>query len=223
MTKEALIQELIRDGYLKSPLLTEALNAIDRKDFVPRELENRAYDNKALPIGFGQTISQPLTVAFMLELLDPRPDEKVLDVGVGSGWQTSLLAYMVSKNPSSTDQEVIHAKVFGLEIVPELKAIAEENIEKYGFIGRGIVEVLLGDATQGVPPEMLSPGKFNKIIAAASSPKGIPLAWKKQLEVGGRIVAPIGKSIFTFDKHADDVFIKKEYAGFVFVPLIKSK
>ncbi len=80
-------------GYLKSPLLIEAFKKIDRKDFVPKDLGNLAYINEPLHIGFSQTISQPLTVAFMLELLDPRPGEKILDVGAGSGWQTALLAY----------------------------------------------------------------------------------------------------------------------------------
>lgn len=81
MTKEKLINELIKGGYLRTPRIIEAFKNIDRKDFVPDELKQDAYANTALPIGFGQTISQPLTVAFMLELLQPQAREKILDVG----------------------------------------------------------------------------------------------------------------------------------------------
>src|SRR3989344_5326068 len=96
MTNSALLRELIQGKYLKTPRLINAFLAIDRKDFVPPDLSDQAYDNEPLPIGYGQTISQPLTVAFMLEELSPKPGEKILDIGAGSGWQTALLAYIVS-------------------------------------------------------------------------------------------------------------------------------
>ena len=83
-------------GILKTSFLIEAFLAIDRKDFIPESEKEYAYIDEALPIGEGQTISQPYTVAFMLELLDPKPDHIVLDAGAGSGWQTSLLAHSVS-------------------------------------------------------------------------------------------------------------------------------
>ena len=96
-TKESLIKDLISGGYLKNPFLIEVFEKIDRADFVPVNLRNDAYLNQPLPIGFGQTISQPLTVAFMLELLEPKPTEKILEVGAGSGWVSALLAQIVGE------------------------------------------------------------------------------------------------------------------------------
>ncbi|MCD6283661.1 protein-L-isoaspartate O-methyltransferase, partial [bacterium] len=94
---ETLIQQLISEGYLKTPEIIKAFREIDRKDFVPSYLKKEAYINAPLPIGFGQTISQPLTVAFMLELLQPKRGDKILDIGSGSGWTTALLAYIVGQ------------------------------------------------------------------------------------------------------------------------------
>ena len=91
-----LIKELMEEGILKTPSIIGAFEKVDRKDFVPEELKDKAYLNTPLPIGYGQTISQPLTVAFMLELLQPQTGDKVLEVGSGSGWQTALLACIVS-------------------------------------------------------------------------------------------------------------------------------
>lgn len=222
MTKESLIRELVSGGHLKTPLLIEAFGSVDRADFVPFGLKEKAYDNEPLPIGFGQTISQPLTVAFMLELLAPQPDEKILDIGAGSGWQTALLAYVVSKKVRDMREAAIHPTVMAMERIPELKEMAEANVAKYGFISSGIVSIILGDATEGVPKGLLPVGGFDKIIAAASATGDIPLAWKRQLAVGGRIVAPVGERIVVFHKKGKDAFIKKEYSGFVFVPLVRN-
>ena len=205
-SKQKLIEDLINDGYLKTPQIIKAFEKIDRKDFVPEDLKNSAYLNQPLPIGFNQTISQPLVVAFMLELLEPRSDEKILDVGAGSGWQTALLAEIVGEN----------SKVVAIERIPELKAIAEQNIAKYNFIEKGIVDLVVGDGSQGF--ESASP--FDKIIAAAAAPE-IPQAWKSQLNIGGRIVAPVEDSIYVLDKLSQDKFSQKQYFGFSFVPLVE--
>jgi len=99
---QQLIQNLIDNGSLKTPEIIAAFQKIDRGDFVPDEVKNLAYENMALPIGWGQTISQPQVVAFMLELLQPQKGEKILDVGSGSGWQTALLASIVGDTGNVT-------------------------------------------------------------------------------------------------------------------------
>ena len=129
---ENLINSLISDGYLKTPLLIEAFKNIDRQDFVPEEYKNSAYINEPLPIGFEQTISQPLTVAFLMELLEPKPGEKILDIGAGSGWSAALLAYVVGKE--NLQSEIRNPKIIGIERLSELKEFAEKNLAKYGFI-----------------------------------------------------------------------------------------
>jgi len=202
---EELIANLIKDRYLKTPRLIEAFGKIKREDFVPDDLKNEADINAPLPIGFGQTISQPLTVAFMLELLQPQPGEKILDIGSGSGWQTALLAYCVG----------VEGKIFGIERIAELMEFGKKNIAKYNFIKKEIVEIILGDGTKGLEKE----APFDKIIAAASA-REIPEAWRRQLKIGGRIVAPVEDSIWLLVKKSDTEFEEKEFPGFVFVPLI---
>lgn len=220
MTKDELIQELIAYGYLKTQVIIEAFEKIDRRDFVPPQLQEMAYVNEPLPIGFGQTISQPLTVAFMFELLQPKANEKILDIGVGSGWTMTMLGHIVARDILDLKAPNVNPKVIGMERIPELKNFAEANISKYNFISRGIVELILGDASHGVPSELLPVYGFDKIIAAASTGE-IPLDWKRQLAVNGRIVAPVKNSVVVIDKYAKDEFETKEYPGFNFVPLVQ--
>lgn len=210
MTNKELVQQLVNDGYLKTPIIIEAFQRIDRADFMPESSASIAYINQALPIGYNQTISQPLTVAFMLELLEPRTGEKILDIGSGSGWQAALLAYIVSKN----DKEGV-GKVITIERIPELKEMAEKNIRKYNFIEKGAVKTVLGDGSRGYRNE----APFNKIIAAAAASALSP-AWKKQIAIGGKIVAPLGQSIYLFERVDERKFTTKQYLGFSFVPLV---
>ena len=124
---DELVRELKRQGVLRSPLVEQAFRAIDRKDFVRPEHRAEAYGNYPLPIGEGQTISQPYTVAFMLDLLDPRPGERILDVGAGSGWQAALLAHMVS--PMDESQRMgSRGRVYAMERSPELCRFAKTKI-----------------------------------------------------------------------------------------------
>ncbi len=203
---ENLINSLISDGYLKTPLLIEAFKNIDRADFVPEEFKDSAYANVPLPIGYDQTISQPLTVAFLLELLEAKPEEKVLDIGAGSGWTTALLAQ-------------ITGNVIGVERVPELKEFAEKNLAKYDFVGKGIVKLFLADGTKGYKKE----APYDKILAGASAKGDVPDEWKKQLKIGGRIVAPVGNSVVVIDKTGKGKYSRKEHFGFSFVPLVSDK
>lgn len=240
MSNKELINNLILDGYLKTPAIIDAFKAIDRANFIPQKLEGSAYINEPLPIGQGQTISQPLTVAFMLELLSPAPSEKILDIGSGSGWQTALLARIVSqRSPIQNRESSVVGRPFGrvvaIEKVLQLKAMTEENVEKYGFIKKGIVKVIWGDGSNGAPENLIPESGFDKIIAAAaiypresapsqrSSAIGdlIPNKWKDQLKIGGRLVAPVKNSIVVIDKISETEFKEEAHYGFRFVPLVR--
>ena len=203
-----LVNNLIKSGWLETPRIIESFRTIQRRDFLLNSLKRIAGLDEALPIGWEQTISQPSVVAFMLEKLQPRAGEKVLDVGSGSGWTTALLANIVGEK----------GKVIALEIVPELKEFGQNNVAKYSFIKKGIVRFTRADGSKGYPKE----APFDKILCSAEA-KTLPLAWKKQLKPGGKIVIPLSYSIWVFDKKSNGEFIKKEYPGFVFVPLINEK
>lgn len=197
-----LVDKLIAQGYLKTKRIIEAFQKINRADFLPEGLKNQAEANIPLPIGWGQTISQPLTVAFMLELLQPQPKDKILDIGSGSGWQTAMLGQIVGPE----------GKVYAVEVIPELKKFGQENVAKYGFKN---VEFICADGSKGLSQET----PFDKIIAAASAQK-IPPAWKEQLKIKGRLVTPIKNSIWLVVKEKKEKFEEKEFPGFAFVPLI---
>jgi len=216
----ALIDNLIKEGWLKTPRISEAFRKIKRVDFLPEDSKDLAELNEALPIGYGQTISQPLVVAFMLELLSPEPGEKILDIGSGSGWTSALLGEIVGPR----------GKIIAIDIVPELVEFGQNNVKKYNLIERGIVEFIYADGSKGYEKE----APFDKILASASA-EILPQSWKEQLKIGGRIVTPIGSSIWLFikkKKEGDEssahlhsaingfVFEEIEYPGFVFVPLI---
>lgn len=213
-----LIDSIVKDGYLKTPEIIEAFRAIDRKDFVTEDHQKDAYTNAPLPIGFSQTISQPLTVAFMMELLEPKAGEKILDVGAGSGWAAAILAYIVGKQRLSADDNE-SALLLAVERVPELKEMAEKNVAKYNFIKKGIARIVLADGSKGYKKE----APYDKIIAAAAAYQDIPKDWRSQLKIGGRIVAPVGNSIVLINKLSRNKFDKKEFFGFSFVPLIEEK
>lgn len=232
-----LIELLKKDGYLKSPIIIEAFKNIDRKDFVLEAFKDKAYLNEALLIGNGQTISQPLVVAFMLELLDLKIGERVLEVGTGSGWKTALMAYILThmkreievkaelSNEDKTHKEIINQSqltsisysVISVERIEELYKLSKENLAKYDFEKQGVVRLVLGDGSLGY--QEFAP--YDKIIAAAASDE-VSAAWLEQLKIGGKIVAPIKNSILVIEKKSKDEYIKKEYFGFSFVPLIKN-
>jgi len=201
-----LIDNLIKEGWLKTPQIIEAFRKIKRADFMPENMKDLAEVDEAMPIGQGQTISQPKVVAFMLELLEPKAGEKILDVGSGSGWTSALLSEIVGKK----------GRVVSLELIPELKEFGEKNAAKYGFVEKGTAQFICCDGSKGYEEE--SP--FDKILASAAA-RRVPEAWKKQLKVGGRIVAPINSSIWLFVKKSENEMEEKEYPGFIFVPLIE--
>lgn len=203
-----LIESLIREGWLKTERIIKAFQKIKREDFLPDNLKHLADLNEALPIGYGQTISQPLVVAFMLELLEPKEGDKILDIGSGSGWTTALLAEIVGKK----------GKVIGIEIIPELKEFGEKNVSKYNFLKEKRVKFICQDGTEGFKKE----APFDGILCSAALKEEVPIEWKKQLKIGGRLVTPIGFSLWKFLKKEENEFEKKEYPGFAFVPLVKN-
>ena len=207
----SLIDYLVEEGYLNTKAIINAFKVVKRRDFVPEEIKDLAELDSPLSIGYGQTISQPLVVAFMLELLQPKPGEKILDIGSGSGWTTALLAHIVSQKEKSQTR----GKVVAIEIIPQLVKFGRKNISRYNFIKKGIVKIVCGDGSIGFVGE----APFDKILASASAKK-LPSAWKQQLKVGGRIVASIKDSIWVFEKKPNGQFKEKEYPGFVFVPLV---
>lgn len=205
---ENLIQQLVIEGYLKTPRIIDAFRNVRRKDFLPEEMRDQAHLNIPLPIRFGQTISQPLTVAFMLELLQPQEGDVILDVGTGSGWQAALLADIVGKK----------GKVFGVERIPQLARFAKNNLAPYGF---SQLHVIYGDGTHGLEEH----APYDKIIVAAAG-KEIPHALIAQLKNSGRLVMPVGEwdqSMVLLSKDSKGKINREEHQGFQFVPLIEGK
>ncbi|MFH0929804.1 MAG: protein-L-isoaspartate O-methyltransferase [Candidatus Moraniibacteriota bacterium] len=201
----SLIRDLIYEGYLKTDRIIEAFSKIRRVDFVPDELESAAEANIPLPIGHGQTISQPLTVAFMLEKLGALPGDKVLDVGSGSGWTTALLAHIVGKK----------GKVIGIEKIKSLCDFGTNNISKYHLIEGGRAKIICADGSKGY----INGAPYQRILVSAAASE-IPKDLKKQLAVGGRLVIPVKNSIWLIEKKSEKNFQEEEYPGFAFVPLI---
>jgi protein-L-isoaspartate(D-aspartate) O-methyltransferase len=204
-SNQELVNYLKEREVLRTKEIINAFLKIDRKDFVKEEYKDQAYFDTPLPTLMGQTISQPYVVAFMLELLQPKKGQKILDIGFGSGWTTSLLAEIVGEN----------GKVYGIEIVPEVFEFGKKNIEKYDFIQKGIVEVFLMDGSKGLPEK----APFDRILVSAASKK-IPEEMILQLKDGGILVIPDFEGIWKVEKINGK--IEKEYHyGFVFVPLVE--
>lgn len=201
---DELIQQLINEGYLKTPAIIDAFYKIKRRDFLPSDLVGEESVNAPLPIGHGQTISQPLTVAFMFESLKPGPGQKILDVGSGSGWTTAMLTEIVGPK----------GKVFAIERVPELKEFGQKNVAKYNFSN---VLFFCQDGSRGLPDY----APFDRIIVAAAAFE-VPQALKEQLKVSGRLVIPTdAQDIRLIERISKDKYKETIYPGFVFVPLIE--
>lgn len=200
-SKESLVSSLTDVGLLKSPNIIQAFLSVERKDFIPEKWTDYAYDDRPLPIGFEQTISQPSVVAFMLELLSPKEGESVLDVGSGSGWTTALLAYIVGEKGC----------VRGVEIIPELVIFGRRNLQKYRFPQASIAQA---SDHLGIPED----GPFDRILVSAEATK-IPKELLDQLCLGGTLIVPIRDGIARICKISKTKSTKKFYPGFVFVPL----
>lgn len=202
LSNKQLIDGLIRKGVLQTPAIEDALMEIDRKDFVSEKHKDLAYVDEALPIGYQQTISQPYTVVFMLESLNPHQGERVLDVGSGSGWTTALLAKIVGEE----------GRVFGVELVPELVRFGKKNLAKYD-----LEQAEIRQATNELGLQEEAP--FDKILVSAADDH-VPNELVSQLKVGGVMVIPIQGGLWKVTKVSDKEVETEVYEGFVFVPLV---
>ena len=183
----------------------DAIRAIPRHLFLDSSFEDHAYVDKAFPIRAGQTISQPFTVAFQTELLQVRPNHKVLEIGTGSGYQTAVLLHL-------------KAKVYTIERQQELFKKTNLFFERMGYRPKKIV---FGDGYKGLPEN----APFDSIIVTAGAPE-VPRALLGQLKIGGRLVVPIGddEQVMTlFVRKSEKEFEKKELGAFRFVPMLENK
>ena len=209
MGLDELIKSLKKEGVLKSPSILRALKKVDRKKFVPDAEAALAYSDIPLPIGEGQTISQPYTVVFMLELLKPKSGEHIMDIGSGSGWQTGLLANIVGER----------GKIYAIEIIPSLCELTKKNIAQFPEL-EGRVEFYCQSAETGLPEISKKICGFDAIISAAEVEK-VPKAWREQLKIGGRLLYPRSRSLFFETKNKDGTFSMHLYPGFAFVPFVE--
>jgi len=198
----AMVESQVVARHIRDDRVIAAMKAVPRHEFVPEDQRAQAYADRALPIGYGQTISQPYMVAVMCELLDVEPGHKVLEIGAGSGYQAALLGHMA-------------AWVDGIEIVPELVTKARKTLAMLGYTNVAIHE---GDGSLGYPES--SP--YDRIVIAAAAPD-VPPPLYDQLTTGGKIVAPVGsrhsQQVLIVTKRDGDLDLDRGI-GCVFVPLV---
>ncbi len=204
-----LVSALEERGVLKDKRIKKALLEVDRRDFVSERYKEFAYNDEALPIGFNQTISQPYTVVFMLELLRVKLANKIFEIGYGSCWQTALLAELVGER----------GHIYAVELIPELSIFGKTNLNKYPKLQQR-VSLFCQNAKDGLSEIAEEIGGFDRIVCAASVDT-VPVSWKKQLKVGGVLVYPSHNSIYKVIKEGKIEFKTEEYPGFSFVPFIE--
>ena len=199
--RKALVAELRKKGIDNEKVL-EAINTLPRHFFFDTALISHAYEDKAFPIGEGQTISQPYTVAFQSTLLAVSPGDKILEIGTGSGYQASIL-------------HLLGAQVVSIEYQQKLFDHTRRFLERLGIQ----LQLFYGDGTGGVPA--LAP--YDKIIVTAGAPV-VPEALIQQLKIGGILVIPVGdrskQSMVKITKKSATEIQKEEFEGFAFVPLL---
>ena len=180
----------------------DAMGSVPRHEFVPKNQRRNAYDNRPLPIGRGQTISQPYIVALMTELLEPEPGDRVLEIGTGSGYQAAILSKLVSE-------------VFSIEIITELANDSRQRLQRLGYDN---VRVRAADGYDGWPEE----APFDSIIVTAAI-SHIPPPLVRQLKPGGRMVIPVGTRFQTqyltlVEKNPEGEVTTRQLIPVIFVP-----
>lgn len=172
LARREMVRTQLESRDITAPRVLEAMRTVPRHEFVPKELRGRAYQDTALPIGHGQTISQPYIVAFMTQHLAPEPDDRVLEIGTGSGYQAAVLSRLVKE-------------VYSIEIVEPLARQATADLQRLGFRN---VHVKFGDGYKGWPEH----APFDSIIVTCA-PDHVPQPLVEQLREGGRMVIPVGE------------------------------
>jgi protein-L-isoaspartate(D-aspartate) O-methyltransferase len=200
--REAMVERQLRHRGIRDPRVLSAMGEVPRHLFVPEGLRAQAYADRPLPIGYGQTISQPLMVATMIEALELEGDERVLEIGAGSGYQAAVLGAIVPR-------------VIALEIVPELVEQGRRNLAEAGIDN---VEIRRADGGLGLDGE----GPFEAIIVAAGAPD-VPPPLIEQLPIGGRLVIPVddgwGQMLLRIRRDADRGIVTERLGRCAFVPL----
>ncbi len=201
MNADYMIEDLKNKG-IKDKKVLEALKRVPRENFVQKEFRHMAYDDKALPIVSSQTISQPYTVAFMLENLELKEKENVLEIGSGSGWNSALIAFITK------------AEVFSVEFDEKVAEFARKNLEKAKVEN---VRIIVGDGNKGYEKEK----PYDKIIVTAACSK-LPSDLISQLKNKGIMLVPVGtlfeQNLIKITKKGKEI-IKENLGKFVFVPL----
>ncbi|MGO3707510.1 MAG: protein-L-isoaspartate(D-aspartate) O-methyltransferase [Mesonia hippocampi] len=203
--KRNQLVELLKAKGIKQERVLEAIGAIPRHLFMDSSFEDHAYQDKAFPIAAGQTISQPFTVAFQTGLLQVNPEDKILEIGTGSGYQTAVLCYL-------------KAKVYSIERQRELYKKTKRFLQEIGYRPKYLN---FGDGYKG----LASYAPYDKIIVTAGAPF-VPKPLLAQLKIGGRLVIPVGEEqqIMTlYVRTGEKSFEKHEYGEFRFVPLLENK
>ena len=204
--RDELIERLIRWGYLNKPEVIDAFRKVPRHEFVPANMRKYSYVDQPLPIGHGQTISAPSMIAIMLESLDVRSDQRVLEIGTGSGYNAALLQELVG-----------NGEVFTIERIAELTDFGKSNLKRTGYKR---VRVVVGDGSCGY--EKGAP--WDRILVTACAPD-IPKPLVEQLKVGGKLAVPVGKhymfqTLFIVEKRGEKEISVWERGGCSFVPLV---
>jgi len=198
-----MVERHLKARGIDDPLLLAAMGGVPRETFVPEHLQEFVYEDSALPIEAGQTISQPYIVARMLELAEIKPGHTVLEVGAGSGYAAAVMSRMANK-------------VFAIERHEELAKLARARLKRLGYAN---VEIIITDGTKGLPEE----APFQAIIVSAGGPQ-VPEALKQQLAIGGRLIIPIGpfgfQTLMRVRRTGKDSFEKENFGAVAFVPLI---
>jgi protein-L-isoaspartate(D-aspartate) O-methyltransferase len=202
--RERMVREQIASRGIRNPAVLQAMRATPRELFMPAAEWPLAYEDHAVPIGYGQTISQPYIVAFMTETLDVRKDHQVLEIGTGSGYQAAILSPQVNA-------------VYTIEIVPQLARNASDTLQRLGYRN---VFVREGDGYKGWPEK----APFDRIILTAAPPE-VPQPLLDQLKSGGKLLAPVGgdrgQELRLLEKAADGKIVSRSVLPVMFVPMVK--